>query len=33
MMNLFASLQNPITALLTALGVLTGFYVFRWSRL
>jgi uncharacterized membrane protein YfcA len=33
MTNFIAALQNPITALLTALGVLTGFYVFRWSRL
>jgi len=31
-MNFIAALQNPITALLTALGVLTGVYVFGWSR-
>ncbi len=31
-MNYIAALQNPITALLTALGVLTGVYVIGWSR-
>jgi uncharacterized membrane protein YfcA len=31
-MNFLAALQNPITALLTALGVLTGVYVVGWSR-
>jgi uncharacterized membrane protein YfcA len=31
-MNFITALQNPITALLTALGVLTGVFVIRWSR-
>ena len=31
-MNFLAALQNPITALLTALGVLTGVYIVGWSR-
>jgi uncharacterized membrane protein YfcA len=30
--NFITALQNPITALLTALGVLTGAYVIGWSR-
>src|SRR5687767_692217 len=30
--NFITAIQNPITALLTALGVLTGAYVIGWSR-